>query len=293
MYLLERLKMDGNWFKEKSHTFPGQYLALEVQSVLFHEKSKYQDVLIFQSKTYGRVMSLDGIINSTERDEHSYQEMISFLPLNSHRNPKKVLIVGGGDGGVARECAKHPKVEDITMVEIDHMVVESSKKYLPHLACGMSHPKVTVLVQDGLEYLRNNTDKYDVIIADLSDPDGPAEELFTQTFYKEMCNNLNPGGILCAQGESIWLDLDMISKMLTFCREIFPSVSYATSSVPTYTSGSIGYIMCSMEKGKDFQEPLHVFDEHEKDEMQLKYYDEDLHRSAFAQPRFVKKKLQL
>jgi len=285
--------MDGNWFYEKSPEFPGQAFGLEVEEVLFHEKSNYQDILVFQSKTYGRVMALDGIVNSTSRDECAYQEMITFLPLNSHPCPKKVLIVGGGDGGVARECVKHPKVESVTMVEIDQMVIDASKKYLPDMAIGMSHPKLNLFVEDGLEFLKNNEAMYDVIIADLSDPQGPAERLFQEEFYKKMLERMNPDGLLCTQGQTIWLDLKLISSMLTFCKSLFPSVSYAFNNVPTYTCGCIGYILCSRTENKNFKDPIHIFNEAEKDKMQLNYYDEELHSAAFALPRFVQKKLPL
>ena len=281
------------WFHEKSDEFPGQAFSLEVEEVLFHQKSPYQDVLVFKSKTYGRVMVLDGIINSTERDEFAYQEMISFLPLNSHKHPRHVLIVGGGDGGVARECAKHPLVETITLVEIDQMVIDVSKQHLPELAKGLTHPKVTVHVTDGLEFLKNNETKYDVIIADLNDPDGPAAELFTQKFYKYMKERLNEGGILCTQGECFWVDLVFISRMMDFCRDLFPSLAYAYNSVPTYTTGNIGYIMCSAEEGKLFKDPIHKFTEEEADNMGLRFYDEHTHRAAFALPRYVRKGLKL
>jgi len=286
--------MDGNWFYEKDEAeFPGQRFGLQVDKVLVDEKTKYQDLLIFQSTNYGRVMVLDGMINSTSRDECAYQEMITFLPLNSHPSPKKVLIIGGGDGGVARECVKHPLVESVLMVEIDDVLVEASKKFLPDMAIGMSHPKVTLHIGDGLAYLQNNMDKYDVIIADLSDPEGPAEKLFQETFYKLMNERLNDDGIICCQGECIWLDLELIVKMLSFCRGMYPSVSYAFNGVPTYTCGSIGYVICSKAKDKQFKEPVTIFSEEEKEKMKLNFYDEDIHRAAFALPRFARKKFKL
>lgn len=283
---------DGKWFFEQGSLLPGQKLGLEIDEILFHEKSKYQDVLVFQSKTYGRVMVLDGMINSTSRDECAYQEMISFLPLNSHPDPKNVLIIGGGDGGVARECAKHPKVEAITMIEIDEVVVEASKRFLPDMAIGMSHPKVKVFIGDGLEYVETNSTMYDVIIADLSDTDedSPSRLLFMKGFYEKLCTRLKPDGVFCAQGETIWLDLEStIESMVRDCQTLFSSVSYAMSNVPTYTCGVIGYLICSKEKGKTFSDPLHVFTDEEVEAMKLKYYNKEMHTTAFALPTFVKK----
>ncbi|XP_031553874.1 spermidine synthase-like, partial [Actinia tenebrosa] len=136
-------RIQNGWFSEVNSQWPGQAMSLEVNSVLFEGKSKYQDILVFKSKTYGTVLVLDGVIQATERDEHSYQEMITFLPLNSHPNPKKVLVIGGGDGGVIREVSKHPSVETIVQCEIDEEVISISKKHLPSLAVGYDSPKLT------------------------------------------------------------------------------------------------------------------------------------------------------
>ena len=138
--------------------------------------------------------------NNRERDEFAYQEMIAHIPLNAHQNPKKVLVIGGGDGGVLREVVKHDCVESVTLVEIDEVVVKVAKKFLPAMAAGFSHPKVNVVIGDGFEYLKNNVGSYDVIITDSSDPVGPAEALFSESFYDLMKNALLPGGIICTQG---------------------------------------------------------------------------------------------
>lgn len=145
--------------------------------------SKKKRFKIF-SETYGKMLVLDGIIQCTERDEFAYQEMISFLPLCCHANPKKVLIVGGGDGGVAREVVKHPLVEEVHQVEIDERVVDLSRKYLPFMACGFNSPKLTLTIGDGFEYMKQRKGEFDVIITDSSDPIGPAESLFQVTNSK-------------------------------------------------------------------------------------------------------------
>lgn len=189
-----------NWFKETTALWPGQAMSLEVKEVLHHEKSSYQDVLVFQSMSYGNVLVLDGVIQATERDEFAYQEMIAHIPLNAHPNPKKVLVIGGGDGGVLREVVKHECVDQVTLVEIDEVVVKVAKKFLPAMAAGFQHPKVKVVIGDGFEFLKNNVGTYDVIITDSSDPVGPAEALFSETFYDLMRKSLLPGGIICTQG---------------------------------------------------------------------------------------------
>jgi spermidine synthase len=179
---------DG-WFTEKEALWPGQRMSIEIDEILEVGKSLFQDILVFKSKTYGIVLVLDGVIQVTERDEFSYQEMIAHLPLFAHPNPKKVLIVGGGDGGVLREVAKHAGVETIHMCEIDIAVVEAGKKYFPTtLATSFNDPRLTLMINDACAFLKNEGagQDYDVIICDSSDPVGPAEMLFEAEFFRNM-----------------------------------------------------------------------------------------------------------
>ncbi|KAJ3124445.1 putrescine aminopropyltransferase [Nowakowskiella sp. JEL0407] len=262
-------------------------MSLQVEKVLHHGKSLFQDVLVFKSTNHGNVLVLDGVIQCTENDEFSYQEMIAHLPLNAHPNPKKVLVIGGGDGGVLREVVKHECVEEVTLVEIDAMVVEVSKKYLPKMAEGFNHPKVKVHIGDGFAYLKENTATYDVIITDSSDPVGPAESLFQETFYELMYKALLPGGNICTQGECQWLHLPLIKQVLTNSKKLYPVVEYGWASVPTYPSGQIGFIVCSKEAGRDVKKPLRTFGEKYEDE-NLRYYSAKVHEAAFVLPQFAK-----
>ncbi|KAF1767125.1 hypothetical protein GCK72_007083 [Caenorhabditis remanei] len=239
------LKSDG---QEMGGAWPGQAFSLQVKKVLYHEKSKYQDVLVFESTTYGNVLVLDGIVQATERDEFSYQEMLAHLPLFAHPNPKRVLIIGGGDGGILREVLKHETVEKVTMCEIDEMVIDVAKKFLPGMSCGFSHEKLDLYCGDGFEFLKNHKNEFDVIITDSSDPVGPAESLFGQSYYELLRDALKEDGILSSQGECPWLDLKLISTVIRSARELFPVSKYAVGSVPTYTSGLMGYIVCAKDK---------------------------------------------
>uniref|UniRef100_A0A8C9JR44 Spermidine synthase n=1 Tax=Panthera tigris altaica TaxID=74533 RepID=A0A8C9JR44_PANTA len=195
------------------------------------------------SKSYGNVLVLDGVIQCTERDEFSYQEMIANLPLCSHPNPRKVLIIGGGDGGVLREVLKHSSVESVVQCEIDEDVIRVSKKFLPGMAVGYSSSKLTLHVGDGFEFMKQNQDAFDVIITDSSDPMGPAESLFKESYYQLMKTALKDDGVLCCQGECQWLHLDLIKEMRQFCKSLFPVVAYAYCSIPTYPSGQIGFFL--------------------------------------------------
>lgn len=280
------------WFSEvDDKLWPGQCFSLECNKLLYKGKSKYQDVIVFNNKTFGNVLVLDGRIQCTELDEHSYQEMITFLPLNSHPNPEKVLIIGGGDGGVAREAAKHPLVKEIVQCEIDEDVVKVSKLYLPNMAKGFDSEKLKLHIGDGFEFLKNNKNQFDVIITDSSDPEGPAASLFQESYYDLLKNALRPNGIVCCQGETHWLFSDLIKTILGFAGDIFPSVSYAQTQIPTYPTGTIGFILCSLEKDKTFSTPLHTFDAATVEKMELKYYNSEMHRASFVLPTSFQKVL--
>ncbi|GFO09987.1 spermidine synthase [Plakobranchus ocellatus] len=281
----------SGWFSEVSEMWPGQCMSLEVEEVLHKEKSKYQDILVFKSKTYGNVLVLDGVIQCTERDEFSYQEMLAHLPLCSHKNPRKVLIIGGGDGGVAREVLKHPTVEEVHMCEIDETVIEVSKKYLPKMACSFSDSKLKLHIMDGFEFMGLHKGEFDVIITDSSDPIGPASSLFEKKYYELMKSALKPGGIVCSQGECMWVHLDLIKSMLEFCKSIYSTVSYAYTTIPTYPCGQIGFLICSLDAGLDFENPPRPLHEEDVERLNLKYYNNDMHKSSFKLPEFARKAL--
>ena len=282
----------NGWFSEINEQWPGQCMSLKVKEVLYHEKSKYQDIMVVKSETYGNVLILDGVIQITERDEFSYQEMITMLPVNSHPNPKKVLVIGGGDGGVIRELDRHPLVKEIVMCEIDEQVVNVAKKFLTYTCCGFDSPKLTLLFDDGCEYMKNHKAEFDVIITDSSDPVGPAEVLFTQNYFKLMKEALTPEGVLSTQGENMWLHLDLIKEIQTFCKDVFPVVDYGQCSIPTYPSGGIGFILCSNNKETNFRVPCREYTEDEVDEMKWRYYNSDVHRASFVLPHSIAKKLK-
>lgn len=266
----------------------GQAFSLQVDELLFSGKSKFQDVIVFKSRSYGNVLVLDGVIQTTDRDEFAYQEMLTHLPMFSHPNPKDVLIIGGGDGGILREVLKHPSVERVEMCEIDEMVVEVAKKYLPTLSKCFSSKKLTLHIGDGFEYMRRRKNNFDLIITDSSDPIGPAESLFTDSYYKLIFEALKDDGILSSQAESIWLHQALIKKLIESVRKIFPTVEYATSMVPTYPSGSIGYLIAS-KKTRDLKKPTREISDGDCEKLGLHYYNSQIHRAAFVLPNFAKK----
>lgn len=261
-------------------------MTLKVEQVLYHGRSDFQDVLVFKSSTYGNVLVLDGVIQLTERDEHAYQEMITHVPLHSHPDPQSVLIVGGGDGGVLREVCRHPGVQQVTMCEIDKMVVEVSRKYFgSSTATSYDDPRVTLVHDDAAVFVQKHHNEYDVVIVDSSDPVGPAETLFTSSFYKALSVAMRPGAIMCNQGECIWLHLDLIGECMRSCTEVFPSVDYCYTTIPTYPSGQIGFFVCSTAPNKSFRLPCRL--PAPPLEEKLKYYSPATHAAAFVLPRFA------
>ena len=282
------LIVDG-WFREvNDKCFPGQGLALKVDEVLYHSESEFQDILVFKSSTYGNVLVLDGIIQATERDEFAYQEMISHVPLFAHNKPRKVLVIGGGDGGVLREVVKHSCVESATLVEIDETVINLSKKYLPGMACAFGNPKVQVKLQDGFQFLRETaeTERYDVIITDSSDPEGPAEAFFQEEYFQLLNNALNEGGIVIAQAsENVWLNLPYIRQLVKTAGAVFPQVRYCYTTVPTYTSGQLGLIVCAKDSDVDLEHCVRSPTSHEQD--QMKYYNPGIHTASFVLPTWA------
>uniref|UniRef100_A0A8D8T313 Spermidine synthase n=1 Tax=Cacopsylla melanoneura TaxID=428564 RepID=A0A8D8T313_9HEMI len=283
--------LQKGWFSELSPLWPGVSLSLEVEEVLHSEQSEYQKINVLKTKEFGTALILDGVIQCTEFDEFAYSEMIAFLPLCSHPDPKSVLIVGGGDGGVVREVLKHPSVQSAYLVEIDARVMEVSRQYLPNMAVGLNHPRLKVHVGDGFKFMQEHEKEFDVIITDSSDPVGPAESLFQASYFDLMSRALRPGGIVCSQAGTLWYSLQCVSSTLQHCRSVFKSSAYAAASVPTYPSGQIGFVLGSLNKDTNFQTPLRTFSPSELETMKLRYYSKEIHTAAFTLPFFAREAL--
>ncbi|MCJ1351841.1 MAG: putrescine aminopropyltransferase [Icmadophila ericetorum] len=272
--------------------WPGQAMTLKVNQILHHERSKYQDVLIFESSDHGTVLVLDNVIQCTERDEFSYQEMITHLAMNSHPNPKSVLVIGGGDGGVLREVVKHSTVEKAILCDIDEAVIRLSKKYLPGMSIGFQHPNVDVHVGDGFKFLEERKNEFDVIITDSSDPEGPAESLFQKPYFELLHGALKEGGVITTQGsENVFLHLSLIASLKKSCKEVFPVVEYAYTTIPTYPSGQIGFMVCCKDASRDIKEPLRSWSVEEEEKL-CRYYNKEIHRASFVLPSFARRALR-
>jgi len=283
------------WFSEVNSQWPGQALSLEYDEVLWDKKSDFQHVQVFHNKVWGNVLVLDGVIQVTEKDEIAYHELITHIPLFSHKNPERALVVGGGDGGSIREILKHPSIKHVTICEIDQMVIDVSKKFLPNLAEVYNDSRVNVVCRDAAKYMEEKDviGTYDIIIADTSDPVGPAAALFEAPFYKCMYNALKPGGKIATQAESIWLNLDLIKKLFIANIPTFANVEYATTQIPTYPCGQIGFLLCSKAEGGKKRKvpscaaPIRKIDE--EFQSKLRYYTPALHNASFVLPAFVER----
>jgi spermidine synthase len=279
-------KLGDNWFSEVHETlWPGRALSLQVDKVIYEDRSEFQDICVFESVGVGRVLTLDGIIQLTGSDEFAYQEMLTHVPMFAHPDPRHVLVIGGGDGGILREVTRHDCVERVDLCEIDGDVVDVAKKYLPFTACGFEDPRVHVHIQDGAKFMQDRPGQYDVIIVDSSDPVGPAEVLFKEPFYRSMSEGLKAGGVAINQAESMWLHGDLIQSILTMARGIYKQAHYCYTCVPTYPSGQIGFLVASNEL--DARLPGRQPDE--KMSGQLRYYTPEIHRAAFHLPAFAAK----
>ena len=264
-------------------------IAIEKDKTLFKDKSEFQEVEIFSSRAFGNVLTLDGLMMTTERDEFFYHEMIAHIPLIAHKNPENVLVIGGGDGGTVREVLKHKTVKSIEMCEIDGMVIEASKKYLPTISCGLDNPKVKIFVEDAIEFIKDKKNCYDVILIDSTDPMGPGEGLFTEEFYTNVKNSLKEGGIVVPQSESPFANVNEMSKMYALLRKVFKNVAPYCGPIPTYPGGYWSWAFCS----QDVEIPQHngEIDKCRADEITklCKLYNTKMQASVFDVPNFVRK----
>lgn len=268
------------WVTEAMNGFG---LTIEVTEQLCHRVTPFQTIDIYESTKVGRVMLLDGIIQLTEYDEFAYQEMMAHVPLFAHPAPEKVLVIGGGDGGVLREIARHRCVKTIDICEIDAEVIRAAREFLPSLACGYDDPRVTIHVDDGSKFVCAHPGEYDVIIVDSTDPGGPGEALFGEAFYRNMRQALRPGGVIASQAESIYLLPEIVSRLCTVTRSLFGFYGYGSIMVPTYPTGMIG--VCCASDARDIREPARE----PEPGMKLRYYTPEVHRAAFAVPAFARR----
>ncbi len=278
------------WYTEQ-HTENVRF-SIKVEKQLHSEQTEFQRIDILESKEFGRFFTLDGLMMVTEKDEFIYHDMIVHVPMATNPNIKNVLVIGAGDGGTIRELTKYKSIKNIDMVEIDERVVEVCKKYLPQTACKFDDDRVNLFFEDGLRFVRNKENEYDLIIVDSTDPFGPGEGLFTKEFYGNCYKALKEDGILVNQHESPYYE--SYAKSMQDAHEkiygLFKIHRVYQAHIPTYPSGHwlFGFASKEYDPVKDLKA-----DVWNNLGIETKYYNTELHVGCFALPNYVKKLLQV
>lgn len=276
-----------SWFEEAIHVPQGYAQRFEVSRELVRERTDFQDLVIFDNPLFGRVLALDGVIQTTERDEHAYHEMLAHVPMFAHGRARRVLIVGGGDGGVLREVLRHP-VDKVTMVEIDRLVVERCREFLPGLNAGaFDDPRAEVLIDDGIRYAADSREAFDVIIVDSTDPIGPGEVLFTEAFYIDCKRLLGSTGVLVTQCGVPVVQGREVTDTAARLRPHFADVGFFLTAVPTYVGGFMTLGWATDDPGLRGVHESDLAERYAANGLQTRYYSPAVHRAAFALPPFI------
>jgi spermidine synthase len=272
----------STWFTEELH--PHYRKGLHVKRVLADEQTQYQHIQIVETEFFGKVLILDGIIQLSERDNIGYHEMIVHVPMLAAGNPKRVLIVGGGDGGSLQQVLRYPSVEQAVICELDARVVDLSREHFDFFGDPWADGRASLLVRDAFDYLEENSGQFDVIISDTTDPIGMAKRLFSDEFYKLMVRALAPGGAAATQCEQPFFDTALIKQVYDSARALTKNPAYYYAHVPTYPGGGIGFMYLSdtpWENGLKTPYPPGV----------NQYINPKVHEAAFALPEFFRREL--
>ncbi len=275
-----------DWFEETLH--PGLHARLRIDKLLYRGESDHQRLILFENLEFGRVLALDGVVQTTERDEFIYHEMLSHVPLLAHGAAKEVLIVGGGDGGMLEEVLKHQSVTRVTLVEIDAKVIAFAKQYLRAI-CGdaFEDARAHVIIADGLAHAETTGDRYDVIIVDSTDPTGPGEALFSDRFYRACHRCLAPGGVLVTQNGVPFVQGDELRQSLSAMKALFADATCYTASVPAYVGGCMAFGWASGNAALRAT-PLPVLaGRFAAAGLGTRYYTPAVHQAAFALPGYI------
>ncbi|MGI5997493.1 MAG: polyamine aminopropyltransferase [Lutispora sp.] len=277
------------WYTEE-HTDNVRF-TIKVDKHIHSEQSPFQRIDFFDTYEFGRIFTLDGIIMLTQRDEFVYHDMIVHVPMAVNPGIKKVLVVGGGDGGSVRELTRYNTIESMEMVEIDQRVVECCKEYLPQTSSKLDDPRVKLLFEDGIKFISTKKNEYDLIIVDSTDPIGPGEGLFTEEFYRNCYEALKDDGILVNQHESPYYDdtARLMKRTHKRIKQFFPIAKVYQAHIPTYASGHwlFGFASKKYDPVKDLNDKAW-----NSLGLETKYYNTELHKGAFALPNYVIKMLE-
>ncbi|WP_027718695.1 polyamine aminopropyltransferase [Desulfovirgula thermocuniculi] len=267
------------WFTELQT--PDLKISCRVKKILHEEKTPFQHLAVYDTVQFGRMLTLDDVIQTTVKDEFVYHEMITHVALNTHPHPRRVLVIGGGDGGSIREVLKHGSVEEAVLVEIDERVIAVAREYLPEISFALDDPRVKVVIDDGIKHVGEKKGFYDVIIVDSTDPVGPAIGLFGKEFYQSVYDALTEDGLFVAQTESPFFNAELISRITRDIRDIFPIAKVFLACIPTYPGGLWCFTMGSKKHDPEKVEVEKLPD------LQTRYYSPSIHKASFILPPFV------
>ncbi|MEJ5060949.1 MULTISPECIES: polyamine aminopropyltransferase [unclassified Pseudomonas] len=268
--------------------YEGYGQRFRMEKLLHEVRTEHQHLVIFENPRMGRVMALDGVIQTTEADEFIYHEMLTHVPILAHGDAKRVLIIGGGDGGMLREVAKHGNVEHITMVEIDGTVVDMCKEFLPNHSNGaFDDPRLNLVIDDGMRFVATTTEKFDVIISDSTDPIGPGEVLFSENFYQACHRCLNEGGILVTQNGTPFMQIEEVKTTAGRLRSLFPDWHFYQAAVPTYIGGSMTFAWGATNTAYRKLSRETLQQRFADSGINTRYYNPEIHIGAFALPQYV------
>lgn len=259
--------------------------SFKLKRRLFKGKSPFQTVEVVETAGHGRLLLIDGMTMVSERDEFVYHEMIAHPALFLHPKPRRVLVIGGGDGGTVREVLKHRSVESCTLVEIDGLVVEASRRYIPRTAGALSDKRARVLIEDGVKFVAQTEERFDVVIVDSTEPFGPAKELFGPAFYKNVKRILTDDGIVASQAGSPFYEIATIKSLFRITRKIFPVVEVCLFNNLTYPGGLWAFTVAT--KGLHPVKDL-AASRIRTAKMRLRWYNAGVHAACFALPNFLK-----
>ena len=274
----------SDWIREPLH--PAWAQSLRVDRLLYDSETEHQRIRVFENETFGRVLTLDDVVQTTEADNHIYHEMMAHVPILAHGAAAEVLVIGGGDGGMAREVLKHP-VARVTMVEIDAGVVEFSKEYLPALSDGaFDDPRLDLVIDDGAAYVSGTDRRFDVIIVDSTDPVGPGEVLFSETFYGRAKRCLGDGGIIVTQNGVPFLQGAELTGTMRAFRALFADATCYMATIPTYAGGPMAFGWGTDGEARWTERPT-LEARFRKARLETRYYTPEVHKAAFALPQYV------
>jgi len=273
------------WETERLHDHYRQ--ALSVDRLLYDSETAHQRIRVFENGTFGRVMTLDGVVQVTEADNFIYHEMLTHVPILAHGAARRVLIIGGGDGGMAREALRHASVEHVTMVEIDAGVVEFCREYLPAISDGaFDDPRLHLVIADGADFVRDCDERYDVIIVDSTDPVGPGEVLFSDTFYGRAKRCLTPFGVLVTQNGVPFLQGAELTSTMRAFRALFADATCYLASIPSYAGGPMAFGWGSDGDARATPDDV-LAGRFAASGIETRYYTPAVHQGAFALPPYV------